>query len=90
MFRLAQTPIKLCIQISVDMISCNLLYLRGEGGNQDFLIYDVAYDSISLSLYKDFWFLEIQFSRSSLCTNVMLEGGGERRAICEEYVIFVR
>ena len=32
MFRLAQTPIKLCIQIAVDMISCNLLYLRGGGG----------------------------------------------------------
>ena len=38
MFRLAQTPIKLCIQIAVDMISCNLLYLRGEGeGESGFL-----------------------------------------------------
>ena len=36
----------------------------------------MAYDSISLSLYTDFWFLEIRFSRSSLCTIVMLEGGG--------------
>ena len=34
MFRLAQTPIKLCIQIAVDMISCNLLYLRGGGGEE--------------------------------------------------------
>ena len=42
MFRLAQTPIKLCIQTAIDMISCNLLYLRGGGGeNQDFLIYDI-------------------------------------------------
>ena len=32
MFRPAQTPIKLCIQIAVDLISCNLLYLRGGGG----------------------------------------------------------
>ena len=32
MFRLAQTPIKLCIQIAVDMISSNFLYLRGGGG----------------------------------------------------------
>ena len=36
MFRLAQTPIKLCIQIAVDMISCNLLYLRGGGGESAF------------------------------------------------------
>ena len=52
----------------------------------------MAYDGISLSPYQDFWFLEIRFSRSSLCTNVMLEGGGGggRRATCEEYVIFVR
>ena len=34
MFRLAQTPIKLCIQIAVDMIGCNLLYLRGGGGGE--------------------------------------------------------
>ena len=35
MFRLAETPIKLCIQTAVDMISCNLLYL-GEGGESGF------------------------------------------------------
>ena len=50
MFRLAQTPIKLCIQIAVDMISCNLLYLRGGGGgwNQDFLIYDMWHMTVFL------------------------------------------
>ena len=50
MFRLAQTPIKLCIQIAVDMISCNLLYLREGGGgkNQDFLIYDMWHMTVFL------------------------------------------
>ena len=48
MFRLAQTPIKLCIQIAVDMISCNLLYLRGGGGNQHFLIYDMWHMTVFL------------------------------------------
>ena len=48
MFRLAQTPIKLCIQIAVDMISCNLLYLRGGGGNRDFLIYDMWHMTVFL------------------------------------------
>ena len=74
MFRLAQTPIKLCIQIAVDMISCNLLYLRGRGGGESafFNLWHVAYDSISLSLYQDFWFLEIRFSRS------YAGGGGEK------------
>ena len=77
MFSLAQTPIMLCIQIAVDMISCNLLYHEGGGGGSGFFnLRHVAYDSISLSLYQDFWFLEIWFSRSSLCSNVMLKGGG--------------
>ena len=49
MFRLAQTPIKLCIQIAVDMISCNFLYLRGGGGgNQDLLIYDMWHMTVFL------------------------------------------
>ena len=73
MFRLAQTPIKLCIQIAVDMISCNLLYLRG--GSAFFNLWHVAYDSISLSLYQDFWFLEIRFSRSYTGRG---GGGGEK------------
>ena len=48
------------------MISCNLLYLRGRGGGESafFNLRHVAYDSISLALYQDFWFLEIRFSRS--------------------------
>ena len=50
MFRLAQTPIKLCIQIAVDMISCNLLYLRG-GGGQYFLIYDMWHMTVFLCHY---------------------------------------
>ena len=48
MFRLAQTPIKLCIQIAVNMISCNLLYPRGGGGNQEFLIYDMWHMTVFL------------------------------------------
>ena len=49
MFRLAQTPMKLCIQIAVAMISCNLPYLRGGGGgNQDFLIYDMWHMTVFL------------------------------------------
>ena len=48
MFRLAQTPIKLCIQTAIDMISCNLLYHRGGGENQDFLIYDIWHMTVFL------------------------------------------
>ena len=48
MFRLAHTLIKLCIQIAADMISFNLLYLRGGGRNQDFLIYDMWHMTVFL------------------------------------------
>ena len=49
MFRLAQTPVQLFIQIAVGMISCNLLYLRGGGGgNQHFLIYDMWHATVFL------------------------------------------
>ena len=47
MFRLAQTPIKLCIQIAIDMISCNFLY-QGRGEDQDFLIYDMWHVTVFL------------------------------------------
>ena len=48
MFRLAQTPIKLCIQIAVD-ISVAICRISGEGGgNQDFLIYDMWHMTVFL------------------------------------------
>ena len=48
MFRLAQTPIKLCIQIAVD-ISVAICSISGEGGgDQDFLIYDMWHMTVFL------------------------------------------
>ena len=47
MFRLTQTPIKLCIQIAVDMIVA-ICCISGEGGDWNFLIYDMWHMTVFL------------------------------------------